>query len=482
MRQTTAPLLEFRNATVFRPGQTVLSNVNWMVLKNENWVILGPMASGKTTLLEAIGGQLPVRSGEIDFMPGDVRIDRWELPKFIALASFRNQLINGADFYYQQRYNFVTSEQVPTVGRYLGHFDLNDARINALRIEELLHLELIKLSNGQTRRVILAKALLSQPTLLLLDNPFAGLDSEARADLHHLIEEILRHGQRIVLTCTYLEDIPQGFTHLLYMQHNNIAFQGTLREGIDFTKRTMQPSMVKHTSLPLIARQSSDNTFEKAVELKNVTVRYGSKLVLDHVNWTVKRNEKWALMGKNGSGKSSLLSLLNADNPQAYGNDILLFDQKREYGRSIWQIKKRIGFFSPELQAYFNEDLSVIDTLATGYTDTFVPKKSLTPEDEKHMHDLLAFYSMQHLAVRRYRHLSSGEQRLILFLRSLVKTVDLLILDEPFQGFDRTLIEQSRTLIDQYCRETTLIIVTHYQDEIPACVTKVLRLEDGRVA
>jgi molybdate transport system ATP-binding protein len=481
MTLTTAPLLQFRNASVFRLGQTVLNNINWTVSKNESWLIIGPMASGKTTLLKAIAGQLPIRSGEADFTPEDLRIDRWELPKFITLASFRNQLTNGADFYYQQRYNFVSSEQVPTVSRYLGHYDLADARIKALRIHELLHLELVKLSNGQTRRVILAKALLSQTALLLLDNPFAGLDTEARADLHYLIEELLRHGQRIMLTCTYLEDIPQGFTHLLYMQHNNIVFQGPLKAGIDFARRAMSANVMKHTSSVLTARLLSDNTFEKAVELKNVTVRYGSKLVLDHINWTVRRNEKWALMGKNGSGKSSLLSLLNADNPQAYGNDILLFDEKRTYGRSIWQVKKRIGFFSPELQAYFNEDLSVFDTLATGYTDTFVPKKNLTTEEAQRMHELLAFYSIEKLTSRRYRHLSSGEQRLILFLRSLVKTVDLLILDEPFQGFDRSLIEQSRMLIDQYCRDTTLIIVTHYSEEIPSCVTKVLTLEEGKV-
>jgi molybdate transport system ATP-binding protein len=239
--------------------------------------------------------------------------------------------------------------------------------------------------------------------------------------------------------------------------------------------------LVPDTSIRLPARPACGNKFEKAVELKNVTVGYGSKLVLNNVNWTIRRNEKWALMGKNGSGKSSLLSLLNADNPQAYGNDILLFDEKRRYGRSIWQVKKRIGYFSPELQAYFNEDLSVADTLATGYTDTFVPKKTLSTEEEQRMHDLLAYYSLQHLRGRRYRHLSSGEQRLVLFLRSLVKTVDLLILDEPFQGFDPTLIEQSRTLIDHYCQNTTLIIVTHYQGEIPSCVTKVLRLDEGRV-
>jgi molybdate transport system ATP-binding protein len=479
MTSAPASLLEFKDATIFRHNKPVLTNINWIVSKNENWAVIGGMASGKTTLLEALAGKLHVK-GESDFTPADVRIDRWELPKFIALASFSNYLINGSEFYYQQRYNFAPIEHVPTVRSFLGNFNPDDPGISALRINELFDLELIKLSNGQTRKVILAKALLSRPALLLLDNPFAGLDSGARADLRNLIEGLLRDGQRIMLTCTYREDIPAGFTNWLYLQNSKIVFQGALKDGIDFAMHTIPADHFKESSIPLRSRDRTETSFKKALELKNVTIRYGDKLVLDRVNWTVKHNEKWALMGKNGSGKSSLLSLVNADNPQAYQNEILLFDEKRQYGRSIWQIKKRIGFFSPELHAYFNEDLSVSDTIATGYTDTFVPKKNLTESEEKRIHDLLVFYSMEHLLTRRYRQLSSGEQRLVLFIRSLVKDVDLLILDEPFQGFDHALVQRSRMLIDQYCENATLIFVTHYPEELPSCITNILTLDEGK--
>lgn len=478
----TRPLLQLKNATVSRLGTTVFENLNWTVHKNENWVIIGPMASGKTTLLEAISGQLPVRWGEMNFMPENVCIDRWELRKYITLAAFRNELINGSDFFYQQRYNVGTSEPIPTVGDYLRNVDLLDPMVKLLGVEPLLPLELIKLSNGQTRRVLLAKAIQTRPALLLLDNPFAGLDREARLNLQRIIEDLLRDGQPIIVTCNYPEDIPHGTTHLLYLKQSGIAFQGRLKEGLEFSRKALQHSNFDdEIFLTPTSKHHAQKNYSIAVTLRNVTVRYGKNVVLDQVNWTVLRNEKWALMGKNGSGKSSLLSLINADNPQAYRNDIVLFDQKKEYGRSIWDIKKRIGFFSPELHAYFNENLSVFDTLATGYTDTFVPRKGLANDEEKRIHDLLAFYSLQHLADRPYRNLSSGEQRLILFLRSLVKTFDLLILDEPFQGFDATLIDRSRKLIDQYCQHTTLIFVTHYPREIPSCVTKVLTLVEGRV-
>lgn len=474
-------LLHFKDATIFRQGTTALNQINWTVLRKENWVILGSMASGKTSLLQAIAGQLPVKSGTVDFTPEAVRIDRWELPKHIALASFSNYLINGSDFYYQQRYNFAPSEFVPTVEKFLGNFDPQDLHMKTLRVNELRYLELVKLSNGQTRRVILAKALLSRPQLLLLDNPFAGLDADTREGLRQLIQDLLTHGQKIILSCTHVNDIPQGFTHLLYMENSAISFQGGLKDGVAFAAQRKPSNDLMKTNVPMTIHESTGAPFTNALELRNVTIRYGDKLVLDNVNWTVKRNEKWALLGKNGSGKSSLLSLLNADNPQAYKNDIHLFDEKREYGRSIWQIKKRIGFFSPELHAYFNEDLSVADTIATGFTDTFVPKKDLTKEEETRVRELLAFYSMEGFLNRRYRKLSSGEQRLILFIRSLVKNVDLLILDEPFQGFDLLLITQSQRLLDQYCHNITLIVVTHYPEEIPSCVTNFLTLQNGRV-
>ena len=466
--------LEFKNASIFRQGKIVLEDFNWKIKEGESWVVLGNIASGKTTLLQAIAGTLHLKSGEINYHFLPEKTGRWDLRKHITILSFQNRLIDGNDLYYQQRYNYSPEDNIPTVREHLGNQDFNAPHFQLLKISELLDVELIKLSNGQTRRVILAKTLSTHPKLLLLDNPFAGLDVETRDNLREFIQTLVEHGQKIILSCMHPEDVPSAFTHVLQLENMMIRYQGLRKDLKNESHVDLKNGF--HRALT-----KSGRSFETAIELKDVSVQYGNKKVLDKIAWRVLKNEKWALLGKNGAGKSTLLSLLNADNPQLYRNEIVLFDEVRQIGQSIWKVKQRIGFFSPELHAYFNEDLDVFDVIATGYTDKFIPKNNISEAEQHHIEDLLSFYSLSGLRNRKYLQLSSGEQRLILFLRSLVKDVDLLILDEPFQGFDNTLIEQSRQLLDQYCKNTTLIFVTHYESEIPDCVNNFLILKDGRV-
>ena len=436
--------------------------------------MLGNIATGKTTLLQAIAGTLHLKSGEINYHFLPEKTSRWDLRKHITTLSFQNRLIDGNDLYYQQRYNYSPEDNIPTVRQHLGNYDFSVPHFQLLKISELLDVELIKLSNGQTRRVILAKTLSAHPKLLLLDNPFAGLDVETRDSLRDFIQTLVEHGQKIILSCMHPEDVPAAFTHVLQLEHMEINYRG-LRADFKTESRVDLKN-----SFHLTSKQPT-NPYETAIELKDVSVLYGNKKVLDKINWKVLKNEKWALLGKNGAGKSTLLSLLNADNPQRYRNEIILFDELRQIGQSIWKLKQRIGFFSPELHAYFNEDLNVFDVIATGYSDKFIPKNNISEAEQQHIEDLLDFYSVSMLQNRKYLQLSSGEQRLILFLRSLVKDVDLLILDEPFQAFDNELIERSKHLLDLYCKNTTLIFVTHYESEIPSCVNNFLILKAGRV-
>src|SRR5688572_13384763 len=104
--------------------------------------------------------------------------------------------------------------------------------------------------------------------------------------------------------------------------------------------------------------------------MKKVSVQYGDKIILDEVNWKVMKGERWLLSGPNGAGKSTLLSLITADNPKAYANSIFLFGKKRGSGESIWDIKKKIGFISPELHLFFDQGTSCFDVIASGLFDT----------------------------------------------------------------------------------------------------------------
>jgi molybdate transport system ATP-binding protein len=187
------------------------------------------------------------------------------------------------------------------------------------------------------------------------------------------------------------------------------------------------------------------------------------------------------VLGPNGSGKSTLLSLLCGDHPQAYSNDVRLFGRRRGTGESIWDVKRRIGLVSPELHAYFAEPLTAVEAAATGFFDVLTRRRT-TPHQDAAVRGLFERFGIGALAGRPFRQLSTGEQRLVLLVRALVKEPPLLILDEPFQGLDLGLAGRLRDWLDRELRpDQTLLFVSHYAEEVPHTVTHWLRLEAGRV-
>ena len=217
--------------------------------------------------------------------------------------------------------------------------------------------------------------------------------------------------------------------------------------------------------------------------MRAVNAVYGGKKVLANIHWTVRKGEKWALRGPNGSGKSTLLSLITGDNPQAYANDLTLFDRPRGSGESIWDIKRRIGFVSPELHAHYTTPVPCWQVVASGYFESVGLHSPCTEPQKERIGACLGFLGIRHLGEELFTRISAGEQRMVLLARALVKDPPLLILDEPCQGLDRQHTEAFKSLVEHACRSAhrTLIYVTHYAGEIPGCVEKILRLDAGRV-
>lgn len=217
------------------------------------------------------------------------------------------------------------------------------------------------------------------------------------------------------------------------------------------------------------------------LELADVTVRYGTVTALDHVSWTVRQGERWALLGPNGSGKSTLLSLLCGDHPQAYANVVKLFGQRRGTGESIWDVKRRIGLVSPELHLYFTEPVNALQAAATGFHDVMA-SRPVTPDQAAIVRQLFDELGLGDVARLPFQRLSTGQQRLVLLVRALVKTPELLILDEPFQGLDQEAITRARDWLDRRLSPTqTVIFVTHDPSELPRSIGLLLRLDRGRV-
>jgi molybdate transport system ATP-binding protein len=326
------------------------------------------------------------------------------------------------------------------------------------------------LSNGQTRRARIAKAMLGHPALLILDEPFIGLDVDGRREVADMLRQLREEGVGLVLI-THPETIPDWVTHVLALDDRRITYAGS-REA--FVGGPTGPSESRQVPLP-------DPLSDPVIELRDVSVTHGGKTILDRVTWTVRAGERWAVHGPNGSGKTTLLSLLCGDHPQAYSNDVAVFGRRRGTGESIWDVKRKIGLVSPEMHLYFTEPLTADRAAATGFFDILVARPT-TPEQDAAVRALFAFFEITDLAERPFGRLSTGQQRIVLLIRSLVKDPPLLILDEPFQVLDAKTVERARTWIDdRLAADRTVLFVTHNEAELPRTVTRRLRLRDGRV-
>ena len=215
---------------------------------------------------------------------------------------------------------------------------------------------------------------------------------------------------------------------------------------------------------------------EPVIELRSVTVAHGGRTILKDINWTVRAGERWAVFGPNGSGKTTLLSLLCGDHPQAYANDVRLFGRRRGTGESIWDLKNRIGLLSPEFHLYFSEPLNAERVAATGFFDG-VADRPTSPEQNRAVQKLFDEFRITHLNGRPFRQLSTGEQRLVLLVRALVKRPELLILDEPFQSLDGATMRHARDWLDcNLGADQTFLFVTHFEEELPAFIGQRLEL------
>ncbi|HEY1202652.1 MAG TPA: ATP-binding cassette domain-containing protein [Niastella sp.] len=473
-------LAQLTDVSVTLNNIDIIKNINLTIQPGEQWAIVGKSGSGKTTLAQAISGRL--------FHGGSVT---WHLPQHshanrILLIEqqhhFKNRS-NTSDFYYQQRYNSSDSEDTITVQEELQpliNAAPNTNWIEQLHLTHVLQEPLIQLSNGENKRLQLAKALFLDPAVLIMDNPFVGLDVEGRQTLHRIIDSIAASGITIILI-TPPQDLPECITHVAVLENGKLVKAGKRQDAAIATTSTA-PTLPAEIINKL--RSSGDNNhFDTAVKMVNVTIQYGEKVILNKINWEVKKGECWSISGPNGAGKSTLLSLVTADNPQAYANELYLFDKRRGSGESIWDIKRRIGFVSPELHLYFDRGTSCFDVIASGLFDTIGLFKIMTTQQKEQVQSWIALLQLQAVQHRPLFQLSLGQQRMVLLARALVKNPPLLILDEPCQGLDEEQIDYFKLLIDQLCKtfNTTLLYVSHYSKDLPSCIKNAVVLKNGNM-
>lgn len=459
--------------------------INFYLKEDEHIAVIGLNGSGKSTLIQTVTGQLFLREGKLsfDFGPTAHRYNS----ENIRYVTFNDAYGTAtADYYYQQRWNSQDCELSPCVEEILsrekcGQSSWKEHVYSILGIDTMRNKQIVSLSSGELRKLHIAKLLLSEPKVIILESPFIGLDAPSRSQLTDLLRQLTDTGVQIILVVSAPQDIPAFITHVYEVADMQCSPKYTLQEYLSHETMTARRLNVYDSSINLPKPTDNDAnrcTAQEIVNFKKVSIRYGERTIIDSLDWKILNGEKWALSGSNGSGKSTLLSLICADNPQAYTQNITLFDHKRGTGESIWDIKRHIGYVSPEMHRAYLKDIPAAAIVASGYYDTIGLYRQLTTTQMEECRKWLQVFGIDHLRDRSFVKLSSGEQRLLLLARAMVKDPALLILDEPLHGLDTINKERVRAIIAAFAERPgkTIIYVTHYPEELPRCINKTLIL------
>ncbi len=479
--------LHIAGGVVRNPLVRLSQSVTLDFLAGEHLAIVGPNGAGKSLLVDMLTGKYPLKEGELiyDFSPSTTHTV-YDNIKYIA---FRDTYGSAdANYYYQQRWNAHDQEDTPLVSEMLGEVKdeaLKQQLFELFRIEPMLDKKIILLSSGELRKFQLTKTLLTAPRILIMDNPFIGLDASTRELLFNLLEQLTRLGTlQIVLVLSMLDDIPSFITHVIPVNEMKVG-EKMEREAYMAAFHAQDIAVPMDELQQRILDLPYDNTnytSDEVVKLNKVSIRYDDRTILKELDWTVMRGEKWALSGENGAGKSTLLSLVCADNPQSYACDISLFGRKRGTGESIWEIKKHIGYVSPEMHRAYLKNLPAIEIVASGLHDSIGLYKRPKEEQMAICEWWMDIFGIASLKDKPFLQLSSGEQRLALLARAFVKDPELLILDEPLHGLDTYNRRRVKKIIEAFCRrrDKTMIMVTHYENELPGTITDRLFLKRNR--
>ena len=438
--------------------------------------VVGRNGSGKTLYIDRLRKQLAS--------------DR---VRYIAFTDSYGVNVDG-QYYLQLRWNqHDIDHETPTVGELLEKAyrlageDTPERRALQTHLYQLFHMEefldkyIITLSSGELRKFQLTKTLFANPKLLIMDNPFIGLDAETRDQLKELLRILTTERDiEVMLVLSKTDDIPEFVSKVIEITPDGEQVYETVSDY--YAHQQPIPAQVlseeKRQAILNLPYHDNDYDCQKVVEMKHVSIRYGERTILKELDWTVMNGDRWALSGQNGSGKSTLLSLVCADNPQSYACDITLFDRPRGSGESIWDIKKHIGYVSPEMHRSYKRDLPAIRIVASGLMDSIGLYAVPNEQDYVKCRWWLDIFGIGHLAERKFLQLSSGEQRLVLLARAFVKDPQLLILDEPLHGLDLWNRRLTKDIIETFCqrRNKTMVMVTHYETELPKGITHKLFL------
>ncbi|MDR9830931.1 ATP-binding cassette domain-containing protein [Vibrio sp. FNV 38] len=445
---------------------------SWHIEAHHSWAIFCSDHCNLTPLFEIFCGEAHSKTGNINFYGKAALVSLSEQQRLleIELANDNTDFLDRID-------------QGRTVNELVVEYATNQtqalALIEQLNLSHLSNTGFRALSTGETRRVMLARAIAANPDRLILNDPFVGLDIEHR---HTLQNYLCKLSQSLPILCTIsrFEDMPDWVDYVaLFGQHtllDTFAIQDWHHNAL-VKQLTARGAEQAHSMAEMIAKHRyrkpvSDTIFE----IRNGSVEYSDKTIFSGLDWQISAGQHWQIKGPNGCGKSTLLGLIFGDHPQCYSNDIHIFGKQRGTGETIWEIKRQIGTVSSSLHLQYRANCTALEAIISGFYDSIGLYQHPDKTQVESANEWLAILHLSDYRNTPFRQLDYAQQRLILLARALIKQPQLLILDEPYQGLDylgRLLFKNTVAYLveQQLCQ---ILFVSHYEEDKISGIDNVL--------
>jgi molybdate transport system ATP-binding protein len=437
---------------------------SWVIQKKQSWGVFSTEGDIGSLLGNLLCGELMPLSGILHGNVGRIaQVSLSEQQRLLESelanddSEFMDRIDTGSTVYsliYQQCKDKVLTLQL------INDLDLQDLQESGFRI----------LSTGETRRLMLARALAIQPEFLILDEPYAGLDVAHRKSLADYLATLSDRVQMLIVVSRE-EEMPEWVDKVaLFSQGelDSLMVKSSWDNHPVIAHIKAQSKIQSENMMALIRRHRHTSSFDNPIfELKNGKVAYADQTIFTGINWRINKGEHWQIKGPNGCGKSTLLGLIFGDHPQCYSNDIQIFGRQRGSGETIWEIKKHIGMVSSALHLQYRVNCNALEVILSGFYDSIGLYQKPTIQEQEIAREWLAILHMSQFATTTFRQLEYGQQRLLLIARGIVKQPTLLILDEPYQGLDylgRRLVKNTLELIAKE-NLSQLLYVSHYQED-----------------